>query len=168
VTLRVMNPRHVDGALTGWHVLAGFIAFFGVIFAVNGYFLYSALSTHTGIVANEPYRKGLAYNERIAFEARQQALGWSEVITAARDGRIVIDLRRAGGERVANVVVAGSIGRPSTAGFDRKLTFTQQDGAYVADAGPLPEGNWVVDAAVRAAPDQEPIYRLRKRLWLKP
>ncbi len=66
MTLRVINPRQVDGALTGRHVLLIFLAFFGSIFAVNGWFLYSALSTHTGVVAVEPYRKGLAYNERIA------------------------------------------------------------------------------------------------------
>lgn len=168
MTLRVMNPRHVDGALTGRHVLLSLLGFFGVIFAVNGWFLYSALSTHTGVVANEPYRKGLAYNERIAAEDRQNALGWIEEVHAGRDGRIVIELKQATGSAVRNLVVTGLIGRPATVEYDRKLSFVEKDGVYVADAGALGEGNWMVDAIVRAAPDQEPIYRMRKRLWLKP
>lgn len=168
MTLRVMNPRHIDGTLTGWHVLFMLFAFFGVIFAVNGWFLYSALSTHTGVVAVEPYRKGLAYNDRIAAEDRQNALGWIEEVHAGRDGRIVLDLRQQAGTPVHNLTVTGLIGRPATVEFDRKLTFAEKDGVYVADAGALGEGNWMVEATVRAAPGQEPIYRMRKRLWLKP
>ena len=52
--------------------------FFAVIFAVNGAMIYSAIVTHTGIVSNEPYRKGLHYNERIAADERQSALGWTD------------------------------------------------------------------------------------------
>ena len=33
------------------------------VFLVNGAMIYEAISTHTGLVANEPYRKGLAYND---------------------------------------------------------------------------------------------------------
>ena len=55
-------PASAAARLDGRHVLMMLFAFFGVIFAVNGYFLFSALSTHTGVVAVEPYRKGLAYN----------------------------------------------------------------------------------------------------------
>jgi len=64
--------------LRGRHVLFAFLGFFGVIFAVNGVFLYAALSTHTGVVANEPYRKGLNYNQRIAAFQAQEQLGWAE------------------------------------------------------------------------------------------
>ena len=168
MTLRVIDPRHVDGALTGRHVLLILVGFFGIIFAVNGWFLYSALSTHTGVVALEPYRKGLAYNERIAAEERQNALGWTDDLTIGRDGRIRLRLKNPSGEPVRTASVSGSIGRPASAGFDHPLAFTEKDGVFVAEAGALPEGNWVVEAVVRAAPGQEPIYRLRKRIWLKP
>ena len=61
-------------------MLVAFIAFFGTIFLVNGTLIYEAISTHTGLVANEPYRKGLAYNERIAADERQARLGWTETL----------------------------------------------------------------------------------------
>ena len=50
-----------------------FLGFFGVVFVVNGAMIYSAVSTHSGLVANEPYRKGLHYNERIDADERQAA-----------------------------------------------------------------------------------------------
>ena len=79
-----------ERVITGRMVLFGLIAFFGVVFAVNGTMLALALKTNTGMVANEPYRKGLKYNERIAAEERQQALGWkSEITVDAKAKRIV-------------------------------------------------------------------------------
>jgi nitrogen fixation protein FixH len=168
MTLKVMNPRQSEGTLQGRHVLMGFIAFFGVIFAVNGVFLYKALSTHTGVVANEPYRKGLAYNERIAADVRQADLGWSDALVVERSGRITLQLSKATGELVQGMVVVGSIGRPATSGSDRKLVFAEDASSYLTDAGPLAEGNWIVELAVSARVGEEPLYRLRKRLWLKP
>ena len=48
-----LDQRLWDGTLQGCHVLALLVGFFGVVFAVNGYFLAAALSTHTGVVAME-------------------------------------------------------------------------------------------------------------------
>ena len=56
--------------------------------------IYSALSTHTGLVANEPYRKGLHYNERIEADERQARLGWSDSIEIGRDGRVTLLVTR--------------------------------------------------------------------------
>lgn len=156
------------GGITGRHVLMGFIAFFGIIFAVNGYFLYSALSTYTGIVAKEPYRKGLAYNERIAADERQAQLGWREDLVVERSGLVRLSLTRAQGEPVRDIILAGSIGRPSTNREDRPLAFVAKAGTYVADVGSLAEGSWVVDLVVRTSPSEEPVYRARRRIWLKP
>lgn len=167
MTLRVLNPRQTDGTLQGRHVLAMFGAFFGLIFAVNGVFLYQALSTHTGVVANEPYRKGLAYNERIAADVQQAGLAWNDTIVVGRDGRITLELTKQSGEAIQGMLISGTIARPATSGFDRQVTFSENATAYVAEAGPLAEGNWIVEVTVRPHASQQPIYRLRKRIWLK-
>ena len=93
-TVTKQGPRTESSGLTGRHVLWSLIAFFGLIFAVNGYFLYAAISTYSGVVANEPYRKGLEYNQRIAADARQHELGWTESldIAATRD-TLMLDLK---------------------------------------------------------------------------
>jgi nitrogen fixation protein FixH len=76
--------------LEGRHVLATFLAFFAVVFAVNGYMLVSALRTHSGVVSVEPYRKGLAYNDRIADGERQTAMGWSDTASLYPTGHVVV------------------------------------------------------------------------------
>ena len=43
--------------IRGRHVLIGFLVFFGLIFLVNGVFLYSALTTFGGGEKGSPYRK---------------------------------------------------------------------------------------------------------------
>ena len=45
------SPRR---QLSGRHVLIIFCSFFGVIFVVNGYFLFSALVTHTVLSRSSP------------------------------------------------------------------------------------------------------------------
>ena len=64
-----------ERVITGRHVLIGLIVFFGVMLVANGIFLYTALTTYSGVVSNEPYRKCLNYNERILAEKHQQSLG---------------------------------------------------------------------------------------------
>src|SRR5262249_34112510 len=87
-TLIARRPRGMQGR----HVLVAFLAFFGTVFAVNGTLIYEAVSTHTGLVANEPYRKGLAYNARIGADERQARLGWTETLEVGRDGHVTFAL----------------------------------------------------------------------------
>jgi len=42
-----------------------FVIFFLVLFIVDGIFVYLATSTHTGVVTENAYEKGLRYNEVI-------------------------------------------------------------------------------------------------------
>ena len=86
----VLPRRRRQQGVGGRHVLMVVLGFFGVVFVVNGVMIYSALSTHTGLVANEPYRKGLHYNERIEADERQARLGWSDSIEIGRDGRVTL------------------------------------------------------------------------------
>lgn len=160
------DPRR----LTGRHVLAALIAFFGVVFSVNGYFLMRALSTHTGVVVNEPYRKGLAYNTRITADARQAQLGWHDDIQLTTDGTLTVAISDRDGVPVSGLSLAGVLARPSTASADIALRLTEVGGEhYIASAGTLAPGAWI--AAIEAHRDgntAEPVYRARRRLWLEP
>jgi nitrogen fixation protein FixH len=94
-------PRHPG--LRGGHVLGIFLGFFAAVFVVNGAMIYSAVTTHSGLVANEPYRKGLHYNERIAADRRQASLGWTETLEVGRDGSVRLALTEADGRPVRGV-----------------------------------------------------------------
>lgn len=167
--MNTARSENVDG-LKGHHVLMAFLGFFLVVFAVNGVFLYSAISTYTGIVAVEPYRKGLNYNRRIAADEAQKAQGWQEALEVTRSGQVTLRLSNRLGAPVEGLAVIGTFGRPSTAQHDAKLELAElRPGTYTARIAPPEPGAWIVALEARplAAPN-EITYQLRKRLWLKP
>ncbi len=167
--MNTARPDSVDG-LKGRHVLMVFLGFFLVVFAVNGVFLYSAISTYTGIVSVEPYRKGLNYNDRIAADEAQKAQGWHEALEVTRSGQVTLRLTNRLGAPVEGLSVTGTFGRPSTAQHDVKLALTEvQPGTYAAHVSNPEAGAWIVALEARSvAASNEITYQLRKRLWLKP
>ena len=164
-SLVARRPRKVNGRA----VLAVFLTFFGAIFAVNGALIYAALSTHTGLVANEPYRKGLAYNERILADERQARQGWSERLELGRDGRLRLALAERDSRPVRGLRVQGVLGRAATNRHDIDLGFVETaPGQYEAQGPELAAGSWLIALEARTAEGAQPTYRLRRRLWLKP
>jgi len=162
-------PVRRERGLQGRHVLIGVLAFFAIVFLANGAMMYEAISTHSGLVAREPYRKGLYYNERIAADERQARLGWKNVVELSRDGRVVVALVDEEGRPVAGMKLAVLIGRPSTDRRDVRLTLSETEpGRYEGKTTPLDAGNWLFALEVRAdARADQPLYRARRRLWLK-
>jgi nitrogen fixation protein FixH len=144
------------------------VTFFAAIFLVNAAMIYAALSTNTGIVANEPYRKGLHYNERIAADARQAHLGWTDLLSVSWDGRITFMLVEKDGRPVSGLRIEGTLGRPSTDRQDIRLTLHEEaPGHYETRIAPLGDGNWLIALdAVTGEASGDPVYRTRKRLWL--
>ena len=166
----VLPARRRAQGLNGRHVLLMMLAFFGAVFIVNGAMIYSALSTNTGLVANEPYRKGLHYNERIAADARQARLGWSERIEVSREGHVTLSLSHDDGHPVTGLVIEAVLGRPSTNRLDVRLALAEAaPGRYEAQTAPLAAGSWLIAVEARTEPRAvDPVYRARRRLWLKP
>lgn len=160
-------------AITGRQVLLGMVAFFGVVFGVNAVFLYSALSTHTGVVANEPYRKGLHYNERIEADRQQSERGWQgEVALDATGETVAVTLLDRNGRPLSGLGVNARIGRPSTSDLDIRLDMKETaPGHYGARLAKLEAGSWLIDVEARelhSKGEDALVWRSRKRLWLKP
>ncbi len=157
--------------LKGWHVLVAVIGFFGLVFAVNGAFLFAALSTYSGVVSKQPYVKGLHYNNRIALDDRQARLGWSVTVAPLMADRpLQVEFRNRAGHGIERLEIAAVIGRPSTAEHDRTLTFkASTPGVYLADVHPLAPGSWLLSlkANRRSQLGDTETYRLKRRLWRK-
>lgn len=132
--------------LRGWHVLAGMLAFFGAVIAVNIYFAVAAISTFPGEDVTHPYIQGLEYNRTIAERRAQLALGWHAAAGLQADeggAALVIDLHQRNGAPLNGVVVEGALRWPADSHRDRALTFRQEGpGHYVARLGALGEGDW--------------------------
>lgn len=158
--------------ITGRHVLFAMLGFFGIIFAVNAYFINVAVSTHTGVVANEPYRKGLKYNERIAAAERQSALGWHDVIRIAPSGdRITIDIRDKDGKAVPGLDIKATLGRPASASYDVSATLQETaPGVYEAAIPQREAGAYIasIEAVDPSRDAQGVLFRAKERLWLNP
>ncbi|MEQ1716721.1 MAG: FixH family protein [Hyphomicrobium sp.] len=158
--------------ITGRHVLFAMLAFFGIIFAVNAYLMNMALSTHSGVVANEPYRKGLKYNERISASERQADLGWRDEITLAAGGdRISIGITDKDGKAVSGLIINATIGRPASGSEDVSVTLAEGSaGRYDATIPRRTAGSYIasIEATDPAQSTGDIVFRAKERLWLKP
>jgi len=153
-----------DG-VRGRHVLLGLAAFFGVVFLVNGVFLYYALSTFGGGDTSDPYRKGLHYNDTIAEAAREAERGWDGRLTYYVSGRLVLTLTDKHGQPVSGLHFTGVAGWAPTDREDRSTSFHEfGTGTYVAELKLAP-GQWVIQLQSNELSGAgDPTYRLKQRV----
>jgi nitrogen fixation protein FixH len=155
--------------VTGRTVLIAMVSFFAVITAVDSVMIYQAVSTFGGLETKDAYRRGLAYNKRIADSAVQDQLGWSETVTFDKDsGHLVVTLRDRHGQAVNGMTLSAMIGRPATNAFDRAVRFEgQSNGNYRAAVPGLGDGTWTIDLSARAgvSPDAANLYQSKARIW---
>lgn len=154
--------------IRGRHVLIGLIVFFGLIFFVNGIFLYYAVTTFGGGDKASPYRSGLRYNDTLAEAERAAERGWQGVLAYdAKSGRLLLELRDRSGERVAGLHLAGTVGRPATDRQDLSAEFREiEGGRYVAELKLAP-GQWVVELhSNELSRAGDPTYRLKQRVFV--
>ena len=160
-------------ALNGWHILASLVGFFTLVFVANAIMIYLAVSTFGGLDTDDAYRKGLAYNDRVAAAAAQAKRGWRDELSyLPKPQRLRLALTDASGEAVGGLTVTAQVQRPATTRFDQELALVQSGpGTYEANAAGLDAGWWTVDLTARhtSAGEVSPIlYEARRRVWIKP
>jgi nitrogen fixation protein FixH len=154
--------------IRGRHVLIGLVAFFGLIFLVNGIFLYYAVTTFGGGDTSNPYRKGLHYNDTLAEDARDAERGWrAELAYDAKAGRLALSLRDKSGGPVAGLHLAATVGRATTDREDRAATFREIEGGNFVAELTLAPGQWVVQLySNELSREGDPTYRLKQRVFV--
>lgn len=155
--------------ITGRHVLVSIVGFFLTIAAVDAVMIYQAVSTFGGLETPDAYRKGLAYNQRIAEGAAQEQLGWRESVSFDRaTGSLVVDIKDRDGKPVEGMALSVVIGRPATNAFDRSISADDKGaGRYEAPVADLADGTWTVELAVRGSrnPEAAVVYQSKARIW---
>lgn len=158
--------------ITGRHVLFLMLGFFAVIIATDSFLVYKAISTFGGIETDDAYRKGLAYNDRIAEERAQAALGWTkDARLDAERGELRLTVRDKNQKGISGLQITALFGRPATNTHDRTLKLTQiGDGEYMAIVGTIEPGSWVATIAAREAlsGSDRVVYQSKVRLWKAP
>ena len=133
-----MNGRRWSGRL----VLGAIAGFFGFVFLVNAAFVYLALESHPGSVAEDAYRQGLAYNRVLERADRQRALGWRSRI-GHRSGVVSLHVTDAGGEALRDLSIDLRALRPQSESLDRRLRLVESaPGVYLAIGAALDPGRW--------------------------
>lgn len=126
--------------LTGWHVLFMLLGFFGVMIAVNAYFLVAAVTSFRGEDVPRSYRQGLEYNQTIAARETQTAMGWTAEVNVTGK-QLVINIQDRNGYNVKGLQIDAKLRHPVDTALDVPLTFTFSGGAYSAEIPPL-QGQW--------------------------
>ncbi|MEN0653790.1 MULTISPECIES: FixH family protein [Hyphobacterium] len=149
--------------VTGWHVLAVILVFFGVIITVNVIFIIQATRTFRGEDQPRSYVQGLDYNSTLAARAEQAALGWTAT-AAVEDGSIVVHVLDADGHPIDGLDLNGTLRHPADTSRDEILTFqARAEGRYVAALPEGMRGRW----QLRAWREGEPPFTLQSELWLQ-
>ena len=127
------------GRLTGYHILAMFVAFFGVVIAVNLFMARQAISTFGGVVVENSYVASQHFNRWLDEAASEKALGWDALTTRSKTGHVEVALKGVpAGEIGVSAVARHPLGRMA----DQAMTFSRTaDGGFVSDQ-PLPAGRW--------------------------
>lgn len=135
--------------LTGKHVLAMFVVFFGVVLAVNVVMMRIAVTTFSGVESETPYKNGLAYNTRLDAARRQAALGWSvdAKVQRATDGTatIAVEARDRSGRPITDLTGIVRFERPTDKRMDRQGDIVPSGGGrYTARIDGVGIGVWDV------------------------
>ena len=166
--LEMTQEDQTTGGLKGWHVLLCFFGFFGLMFAVNGVFLYHAITSFPGEDVKKSYVQGLDYNRTLSARRAQQELGWTA--QAGYDqGELVFQLRDRADRIIYAHRVDAEIRRVATAQGDRTLQLNRSaSGEYSADVSDLEAGQWTVRFTVLSEDSGEIVFEAQKDIIVAP
>lgn len=164
-------PAASGKQLKGWHVLLIMLAFFGVMFAVNGVFLYYAITTHPGEQVEKSYLQGLHYNDTLEARARQDELGWTGALgIVAEEGTaplLVAQMADAEDMPLGGLSLTAVLHRHTSGDADIRMALTPSDsGEYTTSLEGLPAGDYDVIVTVTEEGGEGVLFEAHKRLYL--
>ncbi|PHS23745.1 MAG: ferredoxin [Robiginitomaculum sp.] len=124
----------------GWHVLAGMIAFFGVVIGVNTVFIIKATGTFPGMSVSHPFQKGIHYNQTLEAREIARAEGWKAHFAIENAAAVVVTIQNTNGP-VDGLSVSVRLQWPGLPHEDRNLKLLPSGpGEYraVLDANQFP------------------------------
>lgn len=155
--------------ITGRSVLIAFIAFFGVVGAVNAIMIRAATSTFSGVETESAYQVGLAFNNELAEVARQDARHWRVDAELVRQGPgaadLIVRIRDGQNAPPAATELAVRLAHPADARRDRRVELTEAAAGTFKGRIEAEPGQW--DLYIDARHDGEAMFRSKSRLTLR-
>lgn len=145
-----------------------FVIFFVVLAFLLGDFVSIAIRTDPGVVTEDAYKKGLAYNQVIEQQQRQDKLGWQGDITVTKnvqqDAAIIFKLLDKNKKPVEKAQVQVTFIRPAQQKHDVKVDLISASAGLYSGKAALPfSGLWEAHVAVQRDKDS---YQMTKRMTL--
>lgn len=138
------KPMTKPLGLNGYHVAAMFVAFFGVIIAVNLTMAWFASSSWTGLVVKSSYVASQHYNEKINAARNQKVMGWRTNFGYSNN-QLSLTIRDKNNQPVFFDRLTVVIGMPVSEYKDRSIVPDQNSsGLYQANIE-LTEGIWAYE-----------------------
>ena len=154
--------------ITGFKVLLAFIAFFGVVGAVNGVMIRFATATFGGVEEKSPYRVGLQFNREIAAAASQNALKWNVQAhfsdVASDRMQLTVNVRDSHDAAPSNIVLEARLSHPSDQRHDHEIVLSEgRPGSFSGEFARDP-GQW--NLVIEAWRGDERLFRSVNRIGL--
>lgn len=164
------HPASVgERKITGRMVLLGLIAFFGVVFGINGLLIQKAVSTFGGVETDSAYQAGQAFERELARAKAQEARRWQvdAKVTPAGDGNTVLDIvaRNAGAPIPAGMDTAVTLERPIDRRLDRPVAVSEISPGHFQGSAAIAAGQW--DLVIEISQGGERQFRSKNRIMLR-
>jgi nitrogen fixation protein FixH len=164
-----MIPHSPQG-LTGRHVFAILVAFFGTIASADRFLLWSAVRTWSGAETTSAYKAGQLYGGEVARARAQAGLGWRLEASLERQpsgaAQVRVAARDANGAALLGRELSATLQRPTDKRADLLLDLTERPpGLYSGEVAAMAPGQWdlVIDVSERG----ERAFRRTTRLVLR-
>lgn len=142
----------------------GLIVAMAMVFAVNGYMIYDALTTFPGIAGQDGFDLSNNYNRVIATAQQQAALGWQIKADVTATHYPVLRLTDRNGAPLPAAVIDAQAERPLGSPDTTTLTFQPiGDGGFQANTT-LFSGQWDIMLTVHA---EGRLYSATRRVIVK-
>jgi nitrogen fixation protein FixH len=156
MTQSVNGPRKI----TGWHVLAGFVAAFGVIITVNIVMAYKAISTFPGLEVGNSYVASQQFDKK---RQAQESLNWT-ITVAYTKNEVFLTITDGKGAKIQAKSIDVLIGRTTTVEHDQRPELSYDGERYRANVT-LEPGNWLIK--VDAVSDTDISFEQRLDIFVR-
>jgi len=159
------KPREV----TGLTVLLWLVAFFGVVFVVNGIMVKAATSTFGGVETSSSYKAGQMFEQEVARAEKQDAQHWQVAGTLTRDkaGEAVLDItaRDERGAPVTGLSAKARLAHPADERLDHVIALAGAGTGEFRGQTAAAAGQW--ELIVDLYRDDDRVFRSRSKIVLK-
>ena len=155
--------------LTGAKVLLWLVAFFAVVFIVNGVMVRAAISTFGGGDTISSYKAGLQFEHEVGVAERQAARHWQVAGHLARDGAgeavLEVTARDAQGAPLSGLTADARLMHPADDRLDHVIPVRELAAGVFHGATAAHSGQW--ELIVDLYRGQERVFRSRSRVTLR-